>query len=81
MSATIQNDVAKVKGKHLVFKTSIARIHIRLLIDNGSEAELIDKIFANLNKINTFQLKNPFNLRLAMVRWYSIWLKGALWTW
>ena len=32
----IQNDVAKVKGKHLVFKTSIAGIYTHLLIDNGS---------------------------------------------
>ena len=53
----IQNNVAKVKDKHLIFKTSIAGIHTCLLIDNGSEAKLIDKSFACSNKISIFQLK------------------------
>ena len=55
----IQNNVAKVENKHLVFKTNIARIHTSLLIDNGSKAELIDKSFVRLNKISTFQLEKP----------------------
>ena len=50
----IQNNLAKVEGKHLVFKTSIVGIHTHLLIDNGSKAKLIDKSFAHLNKISTF---------------------------
>ena len=61
----IQNNVAKVKGKHLVFKTSIAGIHTCLLINNNSEAELIDKSFACLNKISTFQLEKPIQLMLG----------------
>ena len=60
----IQNDVTKVEGKHLVFKISIAGIHSRLLIDNSSEAKLIDKSFAHLNKISTFQLEKPIQLTL-----------------
>ena len=61
----IQNNVAKVKGKHFIFKTSIAGIHIRLLIDNGSKAKLIDKSFARSNKISTFQLEKPIQLTLG----------------
>ena len=61
----IQNNMAKIKGKHLVFKTSIARIYTCLLINNGSEAELIDKSFTHSNKISTFQLKKPIQLILG----------------
>ena len=57
--------MAKVEGKHLIFKTSIAEIHTRLLIDNGNETELIDKSFARSNKISTFQLEKPIQLTLA----------------
>ena len=63
-TCAIQNNMAKVKGKHLVFKTSIARIHTCLVIDNGSEAELIDKSFARSNKISTFQLEKLIQLTL-----------------
>ena len=61
----IWNNVAKVKGKHLVFKTSIAGIHTRLLIDNDSKTKLINKFFARLNKISTFQLEKPIQLTLG----------------
>ena len=64
-TCAIQNNVAKVKSKHLIFKSSIARIHTRLLIDNGSEAELIDKSFVRSNKISTFQLEKPIQLTLG----------------
>ena len=60
----IQNNVAKIEGKHFVFKTSIAEIHTRLLIDNGSKAELIDEFFACSNKISTFQLEKLIQLML-----------------
>ena len=61
----IQNNVVKVEGKHLVFKTSIAGIHTHLLINNGSEAKLIDKSFLRTNKISTFQLEKPIQLTLG----------------
>ena len=61
----IQNNVAKVEVKHLVFKTSITGIHTRLLIDNGSKARLIDKSFTHLNKISTFQLEKLIQLTLG----------------
>ena len=70
----IQNDVAKVEGKHLVFKTSIAGIHTCLLIDNGSEAKLIDKSFVRSNKISTFQLEKSIQLTLGngkVVQWLT----------
>ena len=74
----IQNNVAKIKGKHLVFKTSIAGTHTRLLIDNGSEAELIDKSFARSNKINTFQLEKPIQLMLGNGKVVQHLTKGCL---
>ena len=61
---TIQNNVIKVKGKHLVFKTTIAGIHTCLLIDNSSEVKLIDKSFVHLNQISTFQLEKLIQLML-----------------
>ena len=61
----IQINVAKIKGKHLVFKTSIAGIHTCLLIDNGSKAKLIDESFACSNKISTFQLEKSIQLTLG----------------
>ena len=70
--------MAKVEGKHLVFKTSLARINTRLLIDNDSEAELIDKSFAYSNKISTFQLKKPIQLMLGNGKMVQRLTKGCL---
>ena len=64
-TCALQNKVVKIKGKHLVFKTSIAGIHTCLLIDNSSEAKLIDKSFVRSNKISTFQLEKPIQLTLG----------------
>ena len=36
-TCAIWNNVTKVKGKHLVFKTSIAGIYTRLLINDSSD--------------------------------------------
>ena len=55
----------KIEGKHLVFKVSIAGMKTGLLIDNGSEAELIDKSFVRTQKINTFKLKKKIKLTLV----------------
>ena len=40
-----------------MFKASVAGMKTRLLIDNGSEAELINKSFVRTQKISTFKLK------------------------
>ena len=61
----IRNDVPKIEGKHLVFKSSINRIKTRLLVDNGSETELIDESFVRTNKISTFKLKKAIKLTLG----------------
>ena len=55
----------KIEGKHLVFKASIAGMKTRLLIDNGSKAELIDKSFVREQKIDTFKLKKKIKLTLG----------------
>ena len=55
----------KIERKHLVFKASIAGIKTRLLINNGSEAKLIDKSFVRIQKINTFKLKKKIKLTLG----------------
>ena len=55
----------KIEGKHLVFKASIAGIKTRLLIDNGSEAELINKSFVRTQKLSTFKLKKKIKLTLG----------------
>ena len=74
----IQNDLAKVKGKHLVFKSNIAGIHTCILINNSSKAKLIDKSFAHLNKISTFQLKKPIQLMLGNSKVVQHLTKGCL---
>ena len=61
----IRDDVPKIEGKHLVFKSSINRIKTRLLVDNGSETELIDESFVRTNKISTFKLKKAIKLTLG----------------
>ena len=75
---TIQNDIAKVESKHLVFKTSIARIHTHLLIDNGSKAKLINKFFVRSNKISIFQLEKPIQLTLGNGKVVQRLIKGCL---
>ena len=55
----------KIEGKHLVFKASVAGMKTRLLIDNGSEAELIDESFVRTQRIDTFKLKKRIKLTLG----------------
>ena len=55
----------KIEGKHLVFKASVAGMKTRLLIDNGSEAKLIDKSFVRTQRIDTFKLKKQIKLTLG----------------
>ena len=55
----------KIESKHLVFKASVAGMKTRLLIDNGSEAELINKSFVRTQRIDTFKLKKQIKLTLG----------------
>ena len=54
----------KVKGKHLMFKISVAEIKTCLLIDNNSKVKLIDESFVRTQKIDTFKLKKQIRLTL-----------------
>ena len=54
----------KIESKHLIFKASVAGIQTHLLVDNGSEAKLIDQFFVRINKISTFKLKQQIKLEL-----------------
>lgn len=60
-ACAVQNNISKVKEKHLVFKAKIARIKIYILIDNNSKTKLIDKFFVHLHGISTFKLKKKKN--------------------
>ena len=68
----ITNKMPKIEGKHLIFKANVAEIKTRLLVDNGSKVELIDKLFVCTNKISIFKLKTQIRLELSnekMVEW------------
>ena len=55
----------KIESKHLVFKDNVAEMKTRLLIDNSSKAELIDKSFVRTQEVNTFKLKMKIKLTLG----------------
>lgn len=63
-TCAIQNNMPKIKGKYLIFKSSIAEIKIHLFVNNKSEVKLIDKFFIHINKISTFKLEKSINLAL-----------------
>ena len=60
----MKNNMLKIKNKNLSFKTSITRVKTYLLVDNKSEAELINEFFVHANKISSFKLKKPINFIL-----------------
>ena len=74
----MRNNVPKVNGKYLIFKTSIARVKNFLLIDNRSEAELIDESFMRANKIPSFKLEKSINFILKNGRVVQKLTKEAL---
>ena len=57
----VRNNVLKVKGKHLIFETSIVRVKTYLLINNKYKAKLIDAYFVRANKISSFELEKSIN--------------------
>ena len=64
-SCAVLDTEKKIESKHLVIKTIIAGIKTRLLVDNRSEAELIDESFARVNKLNTSKLETGVKLTLG----------------
>ena len=64
-TCAVRNNMPKVEGKYLIFKTSIAGVKIYLLIDNRSKIELIDEFFIYANKIPFFKLEKPINFTLG----------------
>ena len=74
----MKNNIPKVDGKHLIFKTSIAKVKTRLLVDNENEAEFIDEFFMRANKIPSFKLKKLINLILRNRKVVQKLTKGAL---
>ena len=68
----------KVKGKHLIYKPRIVRVKTHLLVDNRSEAELLDESFMRANKIPSFKLKKPINFILRNGKIVQKLTKGAL---
>ena len=58
------NNVLKIDYNHLIIKTNTARVKTCLLIDNRSEAELIDEFFVRANKISTLELGKPIDFIL-----------------
>ena len=61
-----------MEGKHLIFKANVAGIKTCLLVDNSSEAKLIDQSFVRTNKISIFKLKQRIKLELKnreVVEW------------
>ena len=77
-TCAVRDTEKKIEGKHLVFKTSIAGIKTRLLIDNGSEAELIDESFVRKHKLNTFKLDKKVKLTLGNGEVVQLLSKAAL---
>ena len=64
--------MSKIAGKNLSFKANVAGIKTHWLIDNRSEAELIDESFVRTNKISIFKIKTQIRLKLSneeMVKW------------
>lgn len=57
--------VHKVTGQHLIFKSYVNGVKIKIFIDNGSEVEFIDKSYAHRHKFNIFKLEKRINLILG----------------
>ena len=60
----VRKNIPKVKSKYLIFKTSIAKVKIYLLVDNKNEVELINKFFMHANKIPFFKLEKSINFTI-----------------
>ena len=77
-TCAVRDTERKIEGKHSFFKTSIAGIKTRLLIDNGSEAELVDESFVRKHKLNTFKLDKKSKLTLRNGEVVQLLSKAAL---
>jgi hypothetical protein len=59
------------KGKHLTLATRVNGSKALILLDNGSEADLIDYSYAQKLKLQTFKLTKPISLYLGNGQHYS----------
>ena len=75
---TMRNDMLKVEGKHLIFKTSITGIKICLLMNNKSEAKFVNKSFVYINQIPFFELKKLINFIFRNNKVVQQFIKKAL---
>jgi hypothetical protein len=57
------------RGKHLVLKGTANGAPVRSLLDNGSEADLIDLNYVRKYKIPTFKLESPIPLGEHHEQW------------
>ena len=73
----MRNNVPKAEGEHLILKTSIAEMKTHLLVDNRSEAKLIDKFFVCANNISTFKLGKPIDFILRNGKIVQQFIIGA----
>ena len=55
-----------IPGKHLLFRCSIANNENQLMIDNGSEAQILHESFARKLKLETIGLKKKDRVRLEL---------------
>ena len=62
---TAEKNINRKIGQHLVFKPFVNGRKVKTLIDNGSEAELIDRSYAHRCKFNIFKLEKGVNLILG----------------
>ena len=67
----IKNNIFKIKNKHLIFKTNIARMKTCLLADNKNQTKLINEFFVCANKIPFFKPKKFINFILKIVKLFS----------
>ena len=53
------------KGEHFVLRGHVNKNLVQLLLDGGSEADLVDQDFVRMNQIPTMKLEQPIPLFLA----------------
>ena len=67
----------RIKGKHLVFKASITGINTQLLIDNSSEAKLIDELFVRTNCVLKVTVQFCFQCQNSQ-KWHFFEINDAI---
>lgn len=52
------------KGSYMILKATVNSINTRILLDNGSQADLVNEPFARANKLDTFPLTKRIRMTL-----------------